>query len=342
MSKVVTIGIPVYKRLDYLPNVLRIVAAQDYPHIDLLVSDNGMNGNNVQPIVDQYYSKPYRFRQNPATVSGSSHYNQLIQNASTEFVIILADDDEISPNFVSELIRVQEKYPEASAVVAREELIDLSGNVLRRSKDTVPEVLRGEEFIRTTFETHEYGYGSLCTFLAKTGTLKANGGFPEIWGASGDEDILMIKLALGSSIAFATRCAFRKRFHETSGGFAISPKDLARGIREFVKVLDSDPTILKYAAAHPAEWKKLRDYAAQNAWGTYYSRWKSMYCERLSTPKWIAAAFQLPRQQYGRAVNVMAGVALWATLGRVKRIAPPVYSFCQAIKVKLGRMISAG
>ena len=61
-----------------------------------------------------------------------------------------------------------------------------------------------------------------------------------------------------------------------------------------------------------------------------------------SVPQWIAAGFQLPRQEYGRAVEVIAGVALWATLGRLKRISPPVYSFCQAIKVKLGRMISAG
>lgn len=44
MSKLVTIGIPIYRRLEYLPQVLKIVEEQDYPSIELLVSDNGMNG----------------------------------------------------------------------------------------------------------------------------------------------------------------------------------------------------------------------------------------------------------------------------------------------------------
>ena len=77
MEKLVTIGIPIYKRLEYLPQVLNIVASQDYPNIDLLVSDNGMNGTIVPEIVTKYYPKQYRFRQNPSTVSVSIHYNQL-------------------------------------------------------------------------------------------------------------------------------------------------------------------------------------------------------------------------------------------------------------------------
>src|SRR4029077_8745560 len=126
---------PIYKRLEFIPNVLQTIAAQDYPHIDLLISDNGMNGNNVKRIVDQHYTRPYRFRQNSQTVSGSSHYNQLIENAVGEYVVILADDDEISPNFVSGLMQVLEKHPSASAALAREEVLDFDGNVLRQSRD---------------------------------------------------------------------------------------------------------------------------------------------------------------------------------------------------------------
>src|SRR5688500_1617447 len=112
MDKLVTIGIPVYKRLEYLPNVLRIVGAQDYPNIDLLVSDNGLNGTAVQDTVVKHYPKPYRFRQNAATVSGSNHWTQLIENANGEYFVLLADDDEITPNFVSTLVRLLEKHPE--------------------------------------------------------------------------------------------------------------------------------------------------------------------------------------------------------------------------------------
>ena len=53
--KLVTIGVPFYKRLDYLPNVLRMVAAQDYPLIELIISANGENGARVQEIIKANY-----------------------------------------------------------------------------------------------------------------------------------------------------------------------------------------------------------------------------------------------------------------------------------------------
>ena len=339
MDKVVTIGIPIYKRLEFIPNVLRTVAAQDYPHIDLLISDNGMNGNSVKRIVDQHYTRPYRFRQNSETVSGSSHYNQLIENAAGEYVVILADDDEISPNFVSGLMQVFEKHPAASVALAREEILDFHGKVHWQSRDTVPEIMRGEDFIRSTWKTREYGYQSLCTFLAKTEKLKELGGFPEIWRASGDEDILMIKLVLGSSIGFNTRCAFRKRFFEESGGLAISLQDLARGMQEFLSTLDSDETISRYAAAHPREWKELRSYVAGNAWGIYYSRWANMYKERLSIREWLAGARALPLSKYGRSVTTtIAGACVSASLEQFKRLSPQTYSFCKKVKLRLARL----
>jgi glycosyltransferase involved in cell wall biosynthesis len=294
MSKLVTIGIPVYKRLEYLPNVLGIVAAQDYPNIDLLVSDNGMNGTAVSEIVNRHYPKPYRIRQNASTVSGSSHFNQLIQNAIGEYFIVLADDDEISPNFVSDLVRLLEKHPEASAALAVEETIDLTGKVIRRSKDSVPEILSGPDFVRAVWGTRKYGHEALCTFLAKTEKLLASGGFPDIWAATSDEDLLIIKLCLDNYIAFSPRCAFRKRFYEDSGGYSISLEDLARGIREFLACLDSDQKILAYGTLNPVEWRELRNYLVESSWKTYYYRWLDLYKKRLTYWEWVRAVFYMP------------------------------------------------
>ena len=162
----VTIGIPIYKRLHYLENVLQTVAAQDYPNIDLLVSDNGMNGSKVQQAVDSYYRAPYRYRQNRATVSISQHFNQLIHDARGEYFILLADDDEITPNYVSALVDQLQRYPQASVAISLQETIDDSGKVIRRSKETNPELLSGPDFIRAAWGTHELGHESFSTLLA--------------------------------------------------------------------------------------------------------------------------------------------------------------------------------
>jgi len=319
MNKVVTIGIPIYKRLELLPNVLSVVDRQDYPHIDLLVSDNGLNGTAVPDIVSKHYSKPYRFRQNASTVGMSAHFTQLMQNALGEYFVLLADDDEISPNFVSELVSLLNKHPEAAAALGREDTVDQTGRVIRSSKDTIPELMSGVDFIRTTWGTREYRLGSLCTFLAKTERLLECGGFPDIWAGTSDEDLLMVKLSLDNHVAFSTQCSFRKRFHETSFGYAIDMKDLARGIREFVTCLDSDVIVRRYAGLHPAKWNELRNYLVASAWNTYYFRWADLYRKRLSPLQWTIAGFALPARYYSSVARLILGAGKHAVLHQLRR-----------------------
>src|SRR4051794_23913033 len=118
MNDVVTIGIPIYKRLEFLPNVLRSVSEQDYPAIELIVSDNGLNGSKVPEIVRRCYSGPFKFRQNPSTATMSTHFNQIIQQASGKYFMILCDDDEISPNALTEMRAVFERSPQGSVSLA--------------------------------------------------------------------------------------------------------------------------------------------------------------------------------------------------------------------------------
>ncbi len=73
VADLVSICIPVYKRLECIPRALRSVAAQDYPSIELIVSDNGMNGTRVAELVQREYPRPFRFRQNPHTVNPAAH-----------------------------------------------------------------------------------------------------------------------------------------------------------------------------------------------------------------------------------------------------------------------------
>jgi hypothetical protein len=269
----------------------------------------------VPDICTRHYSKPYRFRQNESTVSMSMHFDQLIQHARGEYFLVLPDDDELSPNYVSELLSLMEKYPDASAAFGKEETLDEGGRLIRTSKDTIPEIMSGVEFIRTTWGSHKYGLEGLCTFLAKREDLLACGGWPDIWAGTSDEDLLAVKLSLGSRVAFSTRCSYRKRFYETSSGYAINMKDLERGIREFVSSLDSDGSVQRYASAHKAEWTELRGYLVGSAWDTYYYRWEDMYRKRLSPWQWTVAGFALPPAYYRRVARTVLGAAKQRVLG---------------------------
>jgi glycosyltransferase involved in cell wall biosynthesis len=291
--KRVTIAIPIYKRLQYIPRVLDVVRSQDYPNIDLLVSDNGMNGQTVAGLVAKHYPTA-RFRQNPTTVTVSNHFNQLIQEARGKYFVILADDDELTPNYVSDLVPLLERHPQASVALGVQETLDEAGTVLNRSSDQVPELLSGPEFIRAAWKTHEFGFQSFSTFLARTASLRASGGFPDTWRGTGNDDVIMVKLCFDKFVALSPRCVFKKRFYETSYGFSQNSTEFARGIKELLLTLDKDPILTTLARQHPAQWAESKQILVETAWKAYYGRWIETYSNKSSLYQWMKAAFSLP------------------------------------------------
>jgi glycosyltransferase involved in cell wall biosynthesis len=319
--------------------VLQIVAAQDYDNLELLVSDNGMNGSKVRDIVEANYPRPSRFRQNSATVGMSVHFNQIIEEASGEYFLLLADDDEISANCISVLVELLERHPKAALAMGLQETIDESGAFLRSSRAELRELLSGPEFIRALWETREYGYESISTFLARRSHLIACGGFPDFWKGSGNDDALLVKLCLDSFVALSPRCAFRKRWYDTSYGFAMTTQDLARSVKEFLDFIKSDPVIVRFVMEHPGEWREARRVLVGNAWKTYYFRWADMYKERMNPFAWAKAGFALPYiPEYYRAVAQTLGAeAIAAIWQQIKRHAPWAYEVYRAGKARCSR-----
>ena len=294
MEKVVTIGLPIYKRLKFLPRVLEIVQSQDYPAIDLLVSDNGKNGTQLQDMLQSRYRRPYRFRQNAETVSPGTHFNQVLNAATGDYFVLLADDDEISSNFVSELVAGLEKHPSAVLGFGAQETVDPDGVVLAKSIDLLPEKLTGPEFILATWERYQLGFGTVITFVGKTQLLRDCGGYPDFTRGNCMDDALVIKMCAQGEVVFSSKCVFRNLVEGASLGWGVSTQQLAAAVREFIEFLDTDETLRQFAVAKPVEWRSLRECLRRSSWGMYLSRWNGMYRERLGIGAWMRAAFFLP------------------------------------------------
>jgi hypothetical protein len=283
-----------WKRLEYLPHILKIVEEQDYPSIELLVSDNGMNGTKVRDAVEANYSRPFTFRQNPVIAEIPEHFNQIVHQAAGEYFVLLSDDDEVTPNFVSELVGLLERYPQASIAFAKQEIINEDGVVIRRSKDLPAEMMSGADFIRGTWKDYQFKFEALGTNVARTAALRACGGYPDFTRGTAIDNALIIKLCLNSSIAFGRNCAWRWRVYESSHGWSVSIKDLAASSREFMRFLNTDPVIQELAKVNPAQWEELKNAVIHNEWQTYLWRWRDIYKPRLSYFEWMKAAFAMP------------------------------------------------
>jgi glycosyltransferase involved in cell wall biosynthesis len=334
MMPLVTIGIPVYKRLNCLPRALQSVLAQDYPNIELLVSDNGLNGNVVRDLVDRHYARPYVFRQNPAIVTLPAHYNQLVAVASGTYFIWMPDDDSIASNYVSTLVPILEQDQRLAVAIARQEYMDTAGRVLRVSPNHSPHSISGEQLVT---QWTRLGFESFTAIFARTAEIRACGGYPEFPGGTHCDDAVLIKLALGRSIAFTNECAYQLQQDEASVGWSLKCQVLAEDTRRFLRFLDTDPWLRAFAEREGAQWTWLKYSLVKMTWETYYHRWDTLYKERLSLVPWVRAAFALPYiPDYYRAVRPSLWYGVREKLFRKSTAQLPwLHKLYQAIK---GRM----
>ena len=143
-----------------------------------------------------HYSRPFRFRQNPHTVSIGTHFNQLLGVISGTYVVLLCDDDEISANYVSTLVNVMEEHPDVSVAFARQEIMNEDGVVIRKSKEGPARILSGTQFIRGLWQTFELGFESIGTFMARSADVLKRGGYPDFVHGNGIDNALVIKLCV--------------------------------------------------------------------------------------------------------------------------------------------------
>jgi len=300
----VTIAVPLYKRLQFLPFALKSVAAQDYSEIELIVSDNGENGPELEELVAEHYPRPFTFRRNDVSEPAMSrHFNQLVEAATGKYFVLLCDDDTVEPGFVSSMVAAMESDPEIGVAIPHVKLMDEGGKPLDSHgctevpygrpdlKKLPPPVMIGTDLVRG-WVSGEYRFKTFITTMARTSEIASGGGYPVM--VTGDDDAIVLRLSLGRKAAFCESAVFWNRAYVTSGGLEISPWELAADIKSFLTFLDTDSWLQRYASQHPDTWQEVRGLMRQKAWRTYRHRWKTMYRDRLPTGEWLRAGFALP------------------------------------------------
>lgn len=313
---VVTVGIPVYKRLETLPFALRAVAAQDYAHIELLVSDNGQNGEALDAIIRANWPHPYRVHRHPVTVSVTANFNTLVNLAKGEYFVLLCDDDTISADFVSDLVGLLQTHPRAALAIPQHAKMDDEQQVYWRSTLPRPTVLAGEEFLSRWAMAELELESSAVTQMARTQLLRSTGGYPDLPLAMHADDAVWVRLALGREVVMARSGCFNWRVAPNSTGHSAPHTTLAQAVREYMAMLDTDPVIQAHAQLDPRGWPQLRKHLRMGATKYYLASWLHMYRPRMPLLGWIRSAFQMPFvARYYRRV-LMGLLVNLATRGR--------------------------
>lgn len=125
----ISVIVPIYNIKDCLPKCVESICAQTYPHLEILLVDDGSNDGTEQ-LVDELAKKDKRIRVFHKENGGSSSARNLgISKAKGKWIGFVDSDDFIEPEMYEELLRALLEYKVPMAQVSRDE-IDQEGKKL--------------------------------------------------------------------------------------------------------------------------------------------------------------------------------------------------------------------
>ena len=173
----ITVIVPVYNILEYLPRCVHSIIAQTYRNLEILLVDDGST-DGTGKLCDDLAVEDERIRVFHKENGGSSSARNLgLQHATGEYVGFVDSDDYIEADMYENLYRAIEEYGVEVSQIGRDE-IDEQGkklpNICEPPKQ--PEIWESREFLRELL-LHR-GDCSFCTKLIHR-ELFGEDGFPE-------------------------------------------------------------------------------------------------------------------------------------------------------------------
>lgn len=169
----VTIGIPTYNRADKtLRRALESALAQDYPHLQVIVADN-CSEDDTERVVREVGGDRVDYLRHPTNIGAEPNYNSLVARADGEFFLLLHDDDQIDPDYVTRCIAaVGSARPGLIRTGTR--VIGMDGQIVYSRRNQAPGT-SVTDLIHAWFTSKTSFY--LCSTVFHTETLRAVGGF---------------------------------------------------------------------------------------------------------------------------------------------------------------------
>jgi glycosyltransferase involved in cell wall biosynthesis len=108
-TPLVSIGLPTYNRPLGLKQTLDSIAAQKYPAIEIIVSDNcSAKEFKIKALVDSYIAQGLNiiFYEQPVNNGAFFNFKFVLEKATGEYFMWFADDDYKNPLFIKESLRI--------------------------------------------------------------------------------------------------------------------------------------------------------------------------------------------------------------------------------------------
>lgn len=132
----VSIIIPTFERLHYLPYAIESALAQTYQNIEVIVSDDASTAD-VQGLVAAFPDPRLRYRRNHTNIGQALNNLAAFKEAKGKYVANLHDDDMWEPTFLEKLIPPLENNEEAILAFSDHFVMDSNGKIDEHFTDRI-------------------------------------------------------------------------------------------------------------------------------------------------------------------------------------------------------------
>lgn len=203
-----SVTVPAYKRA-FLQECINSILAQTFTDFELVII-NDSSPENLDEIVGDFQDSRIRYYKNVVGF-GAEHvvgnWNKCLEFAKGDFIICMGDDDRLKPNFLADLNKLINEYPDLDVYYSRTEIINENSEVVkvlneRPERESVFEMIQKRKNGRSMF------IGDYCY---RTSALRQKGGFYDLPYAWGSDAITAYMMAGQKGIANTKATGFQYR-----------------------------------------------------------------------------------------------------------------------------------
>jgi len=277
----VSIIIPTFNRRDMLKRAIDQVLKQDYPNIEIIVTDNCSEDGTEEMVRSNYKNeKRVIYHRNETNIGPAMNFRNAFYNLSSgEYCIGLCDDDYfIDSSYISSAVKLFLENPNAAFVYSGIYYNNIINNQVYRVKPDMPDIVDGMDFF-INFTTEKYpnmpNPSSLIFKKANALKAKAFNGSPILLSS---DLFFELRLLLTGDACFYDGIVLVYNLHEGSISRNTDLCTVDKSIDDTVKAVETAKAdinelinIISYA-----EKEKDIDNKLVDRWLTYRI-WKYMY-----------------------------------------------------------------
>jgi len=236
MDLKVSIMITTYNRANYLPQAIESALAQDYPNLEVIVSDNA-SIDGTPEVVKKYIGDPrFKYFRNEKNLGIAGNWRKaLYEYATGEWALVLSDDDYlIDYSYISKATELIRKYQDIKLVWGNYITLNENSNIFKESNFKLNEFIDGKYyFIHYREHVAPHIHSTLTTLFNKIEAIKL-GAFTK--NISSLDTSLWLRFMVVGDVGFIKDNVAVYRVHEKNETFSMGVEIVLDDIEDIVDI----------------------------------------------------------------------------------------------------------